>query len=109
MRAVRLADTGPEPHRARGGAAFGLCAPAAGSNCARLPGKPDLVFSSLRKVIFVHALYLARPFLETRRAPAKGATAPIGPARSPAIAPATAPRWRRSKAQGWAILTLWEC
>lgn len=56
MRAVKSADTGPE--RAVRAA---VCA--AGFrrryrlDGGRLPGKPDLVFASLRKVVFVHGCF----------------------------------------------------
>jgi DNA mismatch endonuclease (patch repair protein) len=54
MRAVKSKDTGPEKivrsvvHRL--GFRFRL-------HCDKLPGKPDLVFPRLRKVIFVHGCF----------------------------------------------------
>lgn len=54
MRAIKSKNTGPEiavQKLVRGlGYRFSL-------NCKSLPGKPDLVFRSHRKVIFVHGCY----------------------------------------------------
>ena len=107
MRAVKSADTGPERIVRAAVRRLGF-ARRYRLNCARLPGKPDLVFSSLRRVIFVHGCFWHghsckrgarlpkdnRPYwsgkITGNRARDRAAQAAL-------------------KAQGWAILTLWEC
>src|SRR5205823_1342142 len=75
---------------------------------ARLPGRPDLVFSGLRKVIFVHgcfwhrhhcrrgrftprtnSTYWSEKFINNRRRDRTNC--------------------RRLKARGWSVLVVWEC
>lgn len=107
MRAVKAAGTGPE-------LAVRAAACAAGFgrryrlNSARLPGKPDLVFSALRKVVFVHGCFWHGHTCK------RGARMPKG----------NAPYWRnkialnRARDQaalealgrlGWSAGVVWEC
>lgn len=77
-------------------------------NAARLPGKPDLIFSSLRKVVFVHGCFWHGHDCQ------RGARMPKG----------NAAYWRKKidrnvardvatlsalSADGWSALTVWEC
>lgn len=56
MRAVKSADTAPERAVRAGVRALGY-ARRYRLNGAHLPGKPDLVFTSLGKVVFVHGCF----------------------------------------------------
>ncbi len=56
MRAVKSRDTGPELNVRAAVRELGY-ARRYRLNGANLPGKPDLVFSALRKVIFVHGCF----------------------------------------------------
>lgn len=105
MRAVRSTDTRPELlvrrllHRL--GYRYRLHFPA-------LPGKPDIVFTRRRKVIFVHGCFWhGHDCPRGRREPKRNAiywrTKIEGNVR----------RFERQKNQlhqeGWAVMTLWEC
>jgi DNA mismatch endonuclease (patch repair protein) len=104
MRAVKGADTGPEMcvrrlvHRM--GYRYGL-------HCRDLPGRPDLVFRRLRKVIFVHGCFWHMHRCPAGRIPA-GRQQYWGPKLE-----ANALRDRRHVAAlrkaGWSVLTVWEC
>lgn len=74
----------------------------------RLPGRPDIVFPRLRKVIFVHGCYWHR------HAGCPRATTPVRNRRLwQAKFRATIARDARNQAslieQGWSYLVLWEC
>lgn len=104
MRAVRGADTGPEMevrrmiHRM--GYRYGL-------HCRDLPGKPDLVFRRLRKVIFVHGCFWHRHSCPAGRVPSSRVQY-WGPKLE-----ANVRRDRRDRLQlrklGWEVMTVWEC
>jgi DNA mismatch endonuclease (patch repair protein) len=107
MRAVKSKDTAPE--RAVRAAARELgFSRRYRLNRADIVGKPDLVFSSLRKVVFVHGCFWHRHDCK------RGARRPkhnaiywadkIG--RNSRRDAATAKTLKR---QGWAALTIWEC
>lgn len=105
MRAVKSKDTAPEmrvrrlAHRL--GYRFRL-------HYASLPGKPDLVFPSRRKVIFVHGCFWHR------HSCARGSRAPVSNATYwlPKLA-RNAARDRSNtaalRALGWRSLAIWEC
>ena len=104
MRAVKGADTGPEMlvrrlvHRM--GYRYGL-------HCKDLPGRPDLVFRRLRKVIFVHGCFWHMHSCPAGRIPGSRRQY-WGPKLE-----ANALRDRRHVAAlrkaGWNVLTVWEC
>ena len=104
MRAVKGADTGPEMvvrrivHRM--GYRYGL-------HCKDLPGRPDLVFRRLGKVVFVHGC-----FWHGHRCPAGR----IPSSRATYWAEKLASNKRRDrrhqaalKSAGWQVLVVWEC
>jgi DNA mismatch endonuclease, patch repair protein len=107
MRAVKSSDTAPERAvraavRALGfGGRYRL-------NGAHLPGKPDLVFSSLGKVVFVHGCFWHGHDCK------RGARAPKGNAnywrakieRNRTRDGETLKKLRR---EGWSALVVWEC
>jgi DNA mismatch endonuclease (patch repair protein) len=107
MRAVKSRDTSPE-----------LAVRAAARNAgyarryriggAGLPGKPDLVFGALRKVVFVHGCFWhGHDCKRGARQPKDNAaywSAKIGRNRTRDAASLAA-----LKAQGWSALVIWEC
>jgi DNA mismatch endonuclease (patch repair protein) len=73
----------------------------------RLPGTPDLVFPGRRKVIFVHGCFwhghdCGRGFRPTRNAAFWAAKIDATKARD-------SRNIRAIRAQGWRVLTVWEC
>lgn len=104
MRAVRGADTGPEMfvrrlvHRM--GYRYRL-------HCKDLPGRPDLVFRRLKKVIFVHGC-----FWHMHNCPAGRIPRSRRQYWEPKLQ-ANVLRGRRQAAAlrraGWDVLTVWEC
>lgn len=107
MRAVKSADTGPERTVRKAVCALGF-ARRYRLNGAHLPGKPDLVFASLRKVIFVHGCFWHGHDC------ARGARKPKDNAGywSAKIARNRARDAVHAKAltvAGWRLLTIWEC
>jgi DNA mismatch endonuclease (patch repair protein) len=107
MRAVKSKDTAPE--RAVRAAARQLgFSHRYRLNRADIAGKPDLVFSSLRKVVFVHGCFWHRHDCKRgARRPKDNAAywaAKIGRNRQRDAATA-----RTLKRQGWEALTIWEC
>lgn len=104
MRAVKGADTGPEMevrrlvHRM--GYRYGL-------HCKDLPGRPDLVFRRLRKVVFVHGCFWHKHRCPAGRVPAT---------RRQYWAEKLDSNTRRDRRHcaelrkaGWDVLTVWEC
>lgn len=107
MRAVKSSDTAPERAvraavRALGfGRRYRL-------NGAHLPGKPDLVFSALNKVVFVHGCFWhGHACKRGARQPKDNAAywrAKIARNRARDV------RVQKAlKAQGWKTLIVWEC
>lgn len=104
MRRVRRSGTGPELAVRRlvysMGYRYRLCV-------AALPGRPDLVFRSRRKVIFVHGCFWHRHTCSRGKAPLSNADYWI------AKFDANAKRDRRVQDQlestGWKVLVVWEC
>jgi DNA mismatch endonuclease (patch repair protein) len=104
MRAVKGANTGPEMeirrlvHRM--GYRYGL-------HCKDLPGRPDLVFRRLRKVVFVHGCFWHKHRCPAGRVPATRRQYWAEKLDS------NIRRDRRNCAElrkaGWDVLTVWEC
>ncbi len=107
MRAVRSADTAPERAVRSAVCALGF-ARRYRLNCAHLPGKPDLVFTALRKVVFVHGCFWhGHDCKRGARKPRDNAgywSAKIAANRARDVAHAT-----QLRAARWRVLTLWEC
>jgi DNA mismatch endonuclease (patch repair protein) len=107
MRAVKSSDTAPERAvraavRALGfGRRYRL-------NGAHLPGKPDLVFSALNKVVFVHGCFWhGHACKRGARQPKDNAAywrAKIARNRA-----RDAASLRALRAEGWRTLVVWEC
>jgi len=107
MRAVKSSDTAPERAvraavRALGfGRRYRL-------NGAHLPGKPDLVFTSLEKVVFVHGCFWhGHDCKRGAREPKDNAAywrAKIARNRT-----RDAATLRTLKGDGWSALVIWEC
>lgn len=105
MRAVKGANTGPEmivrrlAHRL--GYRFRL-------HQAHLPGRPDLAFSRLRKIIFVNGCFWhGHNCLRGARAPKTNAV--YWRTKIERNRQRDAQTVRKLNQQGWAVLVLWEC
>jgi DNA mismatch endonuclease (patch repair protein) len=105
MRSVRSRDTKPEMTVRRFLHSFGL---RYRLHDSRLPGVPDLVFPSLRTVLFVHGCFwhqhpgcceATRPQTNTSYWNKKLDSNVMRDARNCALL----------KAQGWRVLVIWEC
>lgn len=107
MRAVKASDTAPERAVRAAACALGYRRRYR-LNGAHLPGKPDLVFTAMRKVVFVHGCFWhGHTCKRGARAPKDNAaywTAKI--ARNRARDHATL---KTLRAAGWSALVLWEC
>ena len=107
MRAVKSADTGPERAVRAVVRELGF-ARRYRLNGAHLPGKPDLVFTSMRKLVFVHGCFWhGHACKRGARLPAANASywsAKIERNRSRDGASLTA-----LAELGWSALTIWEC
>ena len=72
-----------------------------------LPGRPDLVFSGLRTVVFIHGCYWHAHSCQKGRIPAQNSRFweekfATNKARDRRNA-------RRLRSEGWSVLTVWEC
>jgi DNA mismatch endonuclease, patch repair protein len=107
MRAVKSTDTAPERIVRAAVCALGYRRRYR-LNCARLPGKPDLAFPSLRKAVFVHGCFWhGHDCRRGARRPKDNAVywaAKIARNRARDQANRAALR-----AAGWTALTLWSC
>lgn len=107
MRAVKGADTTPERKVREAVCALGY-ARRYRLQGAHLPGKPDLVFGALRKVIFVHGCFWhGHDCKRGARQPKDNSAywrAKIGRNRTRDGATLAA-----LEADGWSVLTVWEC
>jgi DNA mismatch endonuclease (patch repair protein) len=107
MQRVRSKDTGPEMRVRRLAHALGF---RHRLHAADLPGRPDLVFRSRRKVIFVHGCFWHRHPQCPR------ASTPKSPERREFWRHKFEETVRRDSRQqrelqtaGWEVLVLWEC
>ena len=73
-----------------------------------LPGKPDLVFPSRRKVVFVHGCFWHR-HPGCRRATLPKSNRDFWLAKFQRNAERDAEQQRQLAEQGWAVLIVWEC
>jgi DNA mismatch endonuclease (patch repair protein) len=107
MRAVKSRDTAPERTvrdavRALG---YGRRYRIGG---AALPGKPDLVFGSLRKAVFVHGCFWHGHECKRGARQPKG-NAAYWRAKIARNRARDASVQKRLRAEGWKTLTIWEC
>jgi len=107
MRAVKSRDTAPELAVRAAVRALGY-ARRYRLNGAKLPGKPDLVFGAMRKIVFVHGCFWHGHDCK------RGARQPKDNA-AYWLAKITRNRLRDAKslralrADGWSPLVIWEC
>src|SRR5688572_26046620 len=73
----------------------------------RLPGKPDLVFSGLKAVVFVHGCYWHGHSCQKGRVP--GQNSRFWRDKFLANKERDRRNARRLRCQGWSVLTVWEC
>lgn len=107
MRAVKSADTAPERIVRRAVCALGF-ARRYRLNCAHLPGKPDLVFTALRKVVSVHGCFWHGHDCKRGARKPKDNRA-YWSAKIAANRARDAAHTKELRAAGWRVLTLWEC
>lgn len=105
MARIRCANTKPEEQVVRIVRALGFTPK---QNAADLPGKPDLVFPHLQKVIFVHGCYWHR---HTCR---RGQSVPstnraFWRKKLAANFRRDARTMRRLRSAGWSVAIVWEC
>ncbi len=107
MRAVKSSNTHPE-RAVRAAACAAGYARRYRLNTSKLPGKPDLVFSSLRKAVFVHGCFWhGHDCKRGARQPKNNADywrGKIGRNRN-----RDAETLRALTAAGWSTLVVWEC
>lgn len=107
MRAVKSRDTAPELAVRAAVCAAGF-ARRYRLNGAGLPGKPDLVFSSLRKVLFVHGCFWhGHDCKRGARAPKQNAA--YWRAKITRNRARDSEMLRALKPLGYSALTIWEC
>lgn len=107
MRAVKSRDTTPELQVRAAVRALGY-ARRYRLNGAGLPGKPDLVFTSLRKAVFVHGCFWhGHTCKRGARAPKQNAA--YWRAKIARNAARDAAALSQLDAMGWSALVLWEC
>ena len=107
MRAVKSSDTAPE-RAVRAAARAAGYARRYRLSGGGLPGKPDLVFSALRKAVFVHGCFWHGHHCKRgARKPKDNAAyweGKLARNRTRDVAALKALR-----AEGWSVLTVWEC
>ena len=105
MTAVRSKDTSPEMLVRRTAHALGY---RYALHVARLPGRPDLVFTSRRKIIFVHGCFWHNH--NCPRGSRRPATHPdYWQAKRERNARRDSVNTRQLRKQGWSVMTIWEC
>lgn len=105
MRAIRNKNTAPELAVRRIAHALGF---RFRLHRRDLPGKPDLVFPRLRKVIFVHGCFWHQhPSCREGRVP--GSRREYWVPKLARTVERDADHVARLKAMGWQVLTIWEC
>lgn len=107
MRAVKSRDTGPELKVRAAVRALGY-ARRYRLNGANLPGKPDLVFSAMRKVIFVHGCFW-HGHTCTRGARQPKDNAAYWRAKIARNVARDGASLKALKQNGWSPLVIWEC
>ena len=105
MAAVRSEDTEPELSVRRMVHAMGY---RYRLHCSNLPGKPDLVFSSLRKVVFVHGCFWHRHPGCSRTTMPKTSVA-YWNSKFAANVSRDRSNQRELRRMGWKVLVVWEC
>jgi DNA mismatch endonuclease (patch repair protein) len=104
MAAVKSKDTGPElaiRHALhRRGYRYAL-------NAADLPGKPDLVFRSRRKIVFVHGCFWHGHLCRKGQPPKSRLNFWLAKIESNRARDRRAVRLLRQA--GWAVMTVWQC
>ena len=105
MRAVKGSDTAPEMYVRRMVHGLGF---RYGLHSAKLPGKPDLVLTSRRKIIFVHGCFWhGHKCARGNRAPKVNAT--YWHAKIAGNQARDRTTKSKLKAAGWRVLVVWEC
>ena len=72
-----------------------------------LPGSPDLVFSGIRTVVFVHGCYWHAHSCQKGRIPEQNSA--MWSEKFSANKARDARNTRRLRQEGWSVLTVWEC
>lgn len=107
MRAVKSRDTAPE-RAVRAAACAAGFARRYRLNGSKLPGKPDLVFTALSKVVFVHGCFWhGHDCKRGARAPKQNAA--YWRAKITRNRARDAETLRALKQEGFVALTIWEC
>lgn len=104
MRAVRGADTGPEIAVRRLVHSMGY---RYGLHCKDLPGRPDLVFRRLRKVVFVHGCFWHRHNCPAGRVP--DSRRQYWESKLDGNVRRDRRNQKALRDAGWQIMTVWEC
>lgn len=104
MRAVRGADTGPEIAVRRLVHSMGY---RYGLHCRDLPGRPDLVFRRLRKVVFVHGCFWHRHNCPAGRVP--DSRRQYWESKLDGNVRRDRRNQKALRDAGWQIMTVWEC
>ncbi len=104
MRAVRGADTGPEIAVRRLVHSMGY---RYGLHCKDLPGRPDLVFRRLRKVVFVHGCFWHRHNCPAGRVP--DSRRQYWESKLNGNVRRDRRNQKALRDAGWQIMTVWEC
>ncbi len=107
MRAIKSADTGPERvvRAAVCAAGFSRRYRLGG---AHLPGKPDLVFATLGKVVFVHGCFWHGHTCK-RGARVPRSNTPYWRSKIAGNATRDSAALRALRRDGWSALVVWEC
>lgn len=105
MKAVRSKNTSPEMLVRRTAHALGY---RYALHVDRLPGKPDLVFTSRGKIIFVHGCFWHNHnCARGSRMPATNAS--YWQSKRERNAHRDAVNIRQLRKEGWSVMTIWEC
>lgn len=107
MSLVRGKDTAPEMIVRRLAHGMGY---RYGLHCKDLPGRPDLVFRSRKKLILVHGCYWhSHPDPECRRVRLPKTRRKYWEAKIKRNAERDVATAKALRAKGWNVLTIWEC
>ena len=108
MRRVRVRDTKPELIVRRMLHGLGFRFTINGVSNRNLPGRPDIVLPRLRTVVFVHGCFWHR-HLRCRLTTTPSNRAEFWKAKFEANVKRDRDQRRRLRAQGWRVVTIWEC